>query len=173
MSSNDEGKKIGKGMAIAAWILGMVLLTRFFGNWEAQQINPNQNPNSVALNQSTQVILQQNRQHHYLVNGKVNSLPATFMLDTGATDVVIPAGLADTYGLEITGSGIGVTANGVVSLDKTVLHEVSIGDITLYNVRASITPGMDKNQPILLGMSALKQLDLNQQGDTLTLTQTH
>jgi len=40
----------------------------------------------------------------------------------------------------------------------------------MNNVRASINPYMD-GEEILLGMSALKQLELLQQGKTLTLKQ--
>jgi len=171
MTQEPESRKIGKTMAIIAWIIGIALMTQLFGAWEAHQFNPNQNPDSYSANNATHVRLEQNRWGHYLVNGYVNQKPASFMLDTGATDVVIPEALADFYQLERQGSGLGLTANGVVSLDKTTLNEISFGDIKLYNVRASITAGMDKDQPILLGMSVLKRLDLKQQDDVLTLTQ--
>ena len=45
---------------------------------------------------------------------------------------------------------------------------LTLGDIVLDNVDASITPGLE-DDVILLGMSALKQLELVQKGDTLTI----
>jgi aspartyl protease family protein len=45
-----------------------------------------------------------------------------------------------------------------------------IGDIKLTNVSAHINPSMDFDE-ILLGMSALKQIEFTQRGDTLILRQ--
>ena len=159
-------------MAIIAWVIGMVLLTQIFSDWQEDQYNPNQNPNSQNTNGEVSVSLSQNRFGHYVTSGSINGKPATFMLDTGATDVAIPADLATIYGLKNEGRGQSITANGIVDITKTTLKSLSIGGITLYNVRASYTAGMDRNQPILLGMSALRQLELIQKADELTLIQT-
>ena len=40
----------------------------------------------------------------------------------------------------------------------------------MHDVKAHISPSMDGDE-VLLGMSVLKHLDFNQQGDTLTLRQ--
>jgi len=47
---------------------------------------------------------------------------------------------------------------------------LQIGDIVLDNVKASIIPTM-QGEEILLGMSALKQVEFRQKGDFLTLIQ--
>jgi len=60
------------------------------------------------------------------------------------------------------------TANGRVITYRTQLNSLELGGITLNDVEASITPGMD-GDVILLGMSALKQFELTQKGDTLTI----
>ena len=39
-----------------------------------------------------------NRQGHYLVNGAINGRPVTFLIDTGATYVAIPAELQQELG---------------------------------------------------------------------------
>lgn len=173
MNPTDTPQKFGKHMMIIAWIIGLLLLTQFFGAWEEDQINPNRNPAATQANGLNTVTLEQNRQGHYLVNGNINSVPAVFMLDTGATDVVIPARLAEHYRLEALGYGTGMTANGAVELSHTRIAELTIGSITLYDVDASINPGMDKDMPILLGMSVLKQLEMLQKDDTLILKQTY
>ncbi len=159
-------------MAIVAWIIGMVLLTRFLGVWEQKQINPNQSlPGQSVSATGTTVVLERNRYGHYVFNGTINSHSATFLVDTGATDVVIPQALADKIGLQSYGRSMANTANGTITVYNTLLETVSIGPITLYNVRASINPAMSKQDSVLMGMSALKQLELRQQGNTLTLVQ--
>mgnify|MGYP000715763230 CR=1 FL=1 len=164
-------KHTARTMSFIAWILGLTLLTYFIGGWEENQVNPNKHPETSRTNNKNQVMLQQNRIGHYLVDGKINHAPATFLLDTGATDVVIPAQLASEYKLIESGYKQTITANGMVTVAQTNIEVISIGDINLYNVRASINPGMQKDQEVLLGMSALKQLELTQVNQTLTLTQ--
>jgi len=46
-----------------------------------------------------------------------------------------------------------------------------LGEILLHDVAALITPGMDGDE-VLLGMSALKQLEFTQRDGTLVLRQT-
>lgn len=158
-------------MAIFAWIIGMVLLTQWFGDWEEAQYNPNQSPEHSYSGQQNIVTLQQNRLGHYLANGQVNEKKATFMIDTGATNVSIPYAMAEFYNLKPGAERSSLTANGIVSVYKTTIDTLSIGNIKLHNVRASLNPGMDRTQPILLGMSVLKQLELVQSQDELQLKQ--
>jgi aspartyl protease family protein len=105
---------------------------------------------------------------HYVARGKVNGQSVTFLLDTGATLVAIPEGLAQKFGLRKGRQGMSQTANGRVITYRTEIDRLQLGDIQLSNVAASITPGMD-GDVILLGMSALKEFELMQKGDTLTL----
>jgi aspartyl protease family protein len=60
------------------------------------------------------------------------------------------------------------TANGRATAYATRLDSLQLGEIEVRDVRAHISPSMD-GEEVLLGMSVLKQLDFNQQGDTLTL----
>ena len=103
-----------------------------------------------------------------MLTGYINNIPTEFILDTGATDVVIPSELAQASGLEYGYQGQAMTANGLVSIYSTVIDELRLGDITLYNVRASINPAMHESM-VLLGMSASAQVELNQQGSKITL----
>jgi aspartyl protease family protein len=50
-----------------------------------------------------------------------------------------------------------------------MLDEVTLGAITLNDVRASILPSMNGTDKVLLGMSFLKQLEFTQRGGQLTL----
>ncbi len=169
MTEVDPTNKIGKLFVWLAWIMAIALLMFFFEDELEKQYNPNSQP-QVSLNSSGQaeVILKQNRQGHYVTQGSINEVSVTFLLDTGATQVSIPAPIADTLQLESYGSYPVQTANGKVVVYKTKIDQLSIGNIFLYNVAAHINPAM-KNDEILLGMSALKQLDFQQTGKQLIL----
>jgi aspartyl protease family protein len=115
-------------------------------------------------------VLTSNHQHHYVAPGFINNQPVIFMLDTGASDVVIPQPLARRLGLKARGSSLAQTANGVITVHGTLLDSLQLGPITLHNVRASINPAM-RDQEILLGMSALRQLEFSQRDGQLTIRQ--
>jgi len=157
-------------MLIVAWAAALFLATRFFGDWEQRQENPNTAVASQHRDGYIEVQLAANRQGHFVMTGLVNTRPVQFMLDTGATDVAIPASVADQLGLG-RGARVDVsTANGRSEGFRTTLDRLQIGDIVLTNVRALVVPGLDGEQA-LLGMSAMKQLEFTQRGGTMLLRQ--
>ena len=168
---NNPGGTTGKGMLILSFAIGLILLTLVFDDLLQRQINPNRNPESVELLSGIrEVTLQRNLQGHYTANGKINGVPVTFLVDTGATDVAIPETIASQANLKKGIARIAATANGSVNVYATELNSLTLGNISLQNVSASITPTMF-NDTILLGMSALKEIDFSQVGATLTLRQ--
>ncbi len=170
MSSPDETRRIGRGMMIAAWAVALGLLSLLFGDVLEQQRNPNQQLAALQGGDVTEVRLQRNRYGHYLASGTVNGKPVEFMLDTGASDVVIPAGVAQRVGLQRGSPRYYETANGTVKAYATLLENVGLGGLQLQRVRASINPSME-GETILLGMSVLKQLEFTQRGETLIIRQ--
>lgn len=158
----------GKPFMFIAWGLAIVMLVWFFEDKLQQQFNPNSQVQSHVDNGQVKVVLEQNRMGHYVAQGKVNGQSVTFLLDTGATLVAVPENLAQKLGLQKGRQGMSQTANGRVITYRTEIASLELGDIQLSNVDASITPGMD-GDVILLGMSALKEFELTQKGDTLTL----
>ena len=171
MSTPTPGRTAGKAMWIVAWLLGLWLATRFFAQWQDTQRNPNQQPDSVVGSAYTEVRLASNGQGHFLARGLINGEAVEFLLDTGATDVAIPAALAERLGLP-RGAPISLhTANGTSTGYRTRLTSLQLGDILLSDVRALIAPGMH-GEEVLLGMSALKQLEFTQRDGTLLLRQT-
>ncbi|WP_189378650.1 retropepsin-like aspartic protease family protein [Thalassotalea profundi] len=169
MTPTDPTAKLGKYFIWLAWIIVLVILVFVFQSALEQQINPNSEPEySLNAQGQAEVILQQNRQGHYVTSGTIHEIPVTFLLDTGATQVSIPAHIADQLNLQATGQGIANTANGQVRIYQTHLNQLSIGNIYLYDVDAHINPGM-KSDKILLGMSALKRLEFSQTGKQLIL----
>lgn len=155
-------------MIIAAWVLLLILLTVFFNDRLDRQNNPNRQLATVTINGKTAVQLQRNRFGHYVATGSINGHPVEFMLDTGATDVSIPASIADELGLQRGRAMSYQTANGIINAWQTTVDEIQLGPLRLGPIPASINPG-DSSEAVLLGMSFLKHLNFSQQGDTLTL----
>lgn len=168
MNNTDNSSKMGQGMITIAWILFLALLTYGFSNYLDDQNNPNQNVSVEFENNIAEVRLTQNRYGHYIANGKINQIPVTFMLDTGATVISIPAAIANKLNLEKGFPTQSRTANGTITVYDTRLDSVSIGAIELHNIRASINPHMQGNE-ILLGMSFMRNLEMTQKGNELIL----
>lgn len=153
------------------WVTVLAMLALLFEKREEQLVNPNARPiSSVDPSGMIEVVLKRNRKGHYLSGGIINSTKVTFLLDTGATDVVVPGTLAERIGLEPDSRGYAVTAAGTVPVYRTVLERVQIGDIALHQVSATINPHME-GDGVLLGMSALRQVEFVQRGDQLRLRQ--
>lgn len=170
-SDTSPGKRLGQGMLAFCFVLGLGALTLFFDGELGRQQNPNQTPQQELDAQGNRSVqLKQNRQGHYVANGTINGIDATFLLDTGATDVAIPEPVARAANLQPQYSGIASTANGDVRVFGATIDQLVLGNIVLNDVAASITPSMPGNT-ILLGMSFLKQVEFTQRGDVLTLKQ--
>ena len=174
MQSNEadkQQKKMGSVMIMAMWILLMLLLGYMFNYILDRQHNPNQS--LQTLNPTTGVTeleLKRNHYGHYVSSGQINGYPVTFMLDTGATDVSVPAAIAHKIGLHQGRELVYQTANGNARVYATEIAEVALGDIKLNNIRATINPNI-KDNDVLLGMSFLKHLEFTQRGNILTLKQ--
>jgi aspartyl protease family protein len=173
-NANDESaqhkasSQMGIWMFVVAWVMGLGLLGAYFSGMLDERYNPNQEPLSMRTESGISVQLKQNRMGHYVTSGEINGQEVTFLLDTGATNVSIGAALGDALGLQPGKRYTALTANGTVQVAQTTIRELKIGDITLYNVDANLNPGM-RSDKILLGMSALKQLEWTQRGEVLTL----
>ena len=71
---------------------------------------------------------------------------APFLVDTGASDVSIPAELADRLGIQIgpeTPYRRYTTANGIIAKPVVTLDSVQAGEARLEQVRASVSSTMD------------------------------
>ncbi len=163
-------KKLGMMFTAAAWILGFLLLALVFSKILDQQSNPNQSVSTLQTNDFQEVVLTRNRSGHYRFDGEVNRQKVTFLVDTGATVTAIPGRLQQVLGLQRGPATSVSTANGVTTAYLTRLDQLSIGEIELFDVNASIIPGMEVGE-ILLGMNVLKHFELVQRGDQLIIRQ--
>jgi len=157
-------------MTAMAWILFFAFLYYVFDYSILQRNNPNQNVATVSNDGIKEIVLQRNPYGHYVASGSINLQTVTFLLDTGASDVAIPEDLADRLGLEKAHAIMVKTANGNVKAYRTRLDSVAVGDIRLYDVKATILTNMH-GEDVLLGMSFLKHFELIQKGKSLTIRQ--
>jgi len=91
-----------------------------------------------------------------VVAGSVNGVPLHFIVDTGASLVVIPPAIAEQAGLQAeTGQMIRLqTANGQVSAPMVNVETIAVGELTRRDVTAVIQNFADGHTG-LLGMSFL------------------
>ncbi len=169
--NDDQPRRLGGAMIVLAWLSALGLLSLLFGNLLEWQYNPNKTASTRTLdNGVVETRLSQNRQGHYVANGAINGHKVVFLVDTGATMVSIPQGLARRIGLEEGPIMRSQTANGTITTYRTRLDSVALGAIELRNISAGINPYMQGDQ-VLLGMSFLRKLELIQRDGSLTLRQ--
>lgn len=117
---------------------------------------------------TARVVLKRNRAGRYVAPGTINGQAVTFLVDTGADDVAVPARVAERVGLE-RGTPIQViTAGGRARAYLTQIDSVTLGGIRLRYVEGSINPAM-KGDFVLLGMTFLRHVDFSQRGDELII----
>lgn len=165
---SPDTQVLGKVMVISAWVLALLLLMLFFDRWSSSHY-ANTNPKVVTINGEEKTVLQRNYQNQYLVKGSINGKPVVFLLDTGASDVVVSSKLAKELNLIHGPQAIAGTAGEDITVFQTRIKELIIGNIVLHNVGASINPSM-KREEVLLGMTALKKITFHQEGDQLILS---
>lgn len=166
-----EQKRMGLIMQVLAWLVLLALGVFYFGDVLERQYNPNRTLHTRYGEEGVrEVALQRNKYGHYVTNGEINGQQVTFILDTGATGVAIPATVARRLGLRRGRAYATQTANGTTTSYAARLNRVSVGGIELRDIQAGITPGLQMEQ-VLLGMSFLKHIEFTQRGDTLILRQ--
>ncbi len=161
-------KKLGMMFTAAGWILGFLLLMGVFSKILDHQNNPNQSVATLQTGEFEEIVLQRNRSGHYVFDGEINRQKVTFLVDTGATTTAIPAHMQRPLGLTAGPATTVSTANGTTTAYLTSLDQLALGDIELYDVRASIISGMAVDE-VLLGMNVLKHFELVQRGDQLII----
>ena len=115
------------------------------------------------------VILSADARGHFFTNGTVNGKSLRFMVDTGASSIAIGASDARRLGLDLARGQMGManTANGQAAFIRVTLDTVSIGDITLHNVEAAVL--QTEMSAALLGMSFLNRMEMQREGNSMTL----
>lgn len=109
---------------------------------------------------------------HFHAELEVNGTPVRFMIDTGATDIVMSRRDAGRVGLDsnqLDFVGRAQTANGMVGVAPVRLARVRLGGFTDTNVPASVSDGSLDGS--LLGMAYLDRFArIEISGDTMRLS---
>ncbi|MFH1603480.1 MAG: retropepsin-like aspartic protease, partial [Pseudomonadota bacterium] len=108
---------------------------------------------------------------HFVTLGSINGGSVRFLVDTGATLVVLSAAEARRLGVNYLQGQRGQmqTANGIAIGYRVKLDTVRIGDIQANNVDAVVTETNTMGLA-LLGMSFLNRMEMKRDGQSMTLT---
>ena len=107
----------------------------------------------------------------YRMRGAINGHYVDFLVDTGASVVAMSQVHAESMGLDFRAGQPGMvqTAQGNANAYFVMLDEVTLGGITRNKVRATVIQGTYPVD-VLVGMSFLNQVQLNDNEGVLTLT---
>ena len=106
---------------------------------------------------------------HFVTTGTINGTSVRFIVDTGASLVSLGASEARRLGIDASRGqpGMAATANGQAVVSRVKLDTVRVGEIVLNNVDAMVH---QQDMPIaLLGMSFLNRMEMQRNGETMTL----
>lgn len=121
-----------------------------------------------ATNKAGQVlVLRQQGNGHYMVDGGVNGKPLNFIVDTGASAISLPRDFAYMANMSCSEQVKVQTANGSASACMGIIAKLRIGPFLLRDVPAFIAPNL--NQP-LLGMNVLQRFRIEQDNGEMRLT---
>lgn len=108
--------------------------------------------------QGETVVLRRSSDGHYYAPLRVNGNVITFVVDTGATDIVLSKEDARTAGIvidDLVFFGRARTANGTVETAPVRLDSLALGEHVATNISASVNGGEMSGS--LLGMSYLNR----------------
>ena len=149
---------IGKMLQqMGIWVLIFMGAIAVIGMWPEIQrtITPRQ-----SVVDGTTIVLPHARDGHYYLTLDINNVPVEFVVDTGASQVVLTQDDAKRIGLNpssLSYLGTASTANGTVRTAAVRLDTVSLAAITDTNVRAVVNDGQMFGS--LLGMTYLSNFD--------------
>ncbi|MCO4841379.1 MAG: TIGR02281 family clan AA aspartic protease [Yoonia sp.] len=149
---------IGKTLQQAGiWVLIFMGTIAVIGMWS--EIENTLMPKQAVIDGET-IVLPRMRDGHYYMTLDVNGVPIEFVVDTGATQVVLTQSDAAKIGIDVENLaylGSANTANGTVRTAAVRLGTVSLGAVLDKQVRAVVNDG--QMQGSLLGMTYLSKFD--------------
>ena len=153
----ENRHSLGKSARMAlAWFLIFLGFIAVFGLWE--DIQGDIRPQQAVLEDGRLIEIPRGRNGHFHLTLSLNGTNVDFLVDTGASDVVLSKSDAVRIGLDLDDLaflGTARTANGDVRTAYTIVDDVALGPVVFRNVGVSVNSGEMGGS--LLGMSYLNR----------------
>ncbi len=156
-----------RDFAVWGLIFAMVVIAYGFRDVLLREVLPQR----AMVTETGAIALRRGGDGHFHATVEVNGAPVRFLVDTGATGIVLSqrdAGAAGIVVDDLDFEGRAATANGIVPIAPVRLDDLRFGEIEVRDVAAAVNGGaLDSS---LLGMSFLNRFDrIEIRGDTLLL----
>lgn len=150
---NSLGKTLQQAMIWGLIFLGVVAGVGLWGDIRSTVM-----PQQSVLSGEGRIELPRAPDGHYYMTAQVNGHPTRFVVDTGATEIVLSRQDAEAAGIapeDMIFSGRAFSANGPVATAPVRLDTLTIGPIEDRGVRAFVNDGDMRLS--LMGMSYLNR----------------
>lgn len=146
-------KTLQQGAVWGLIFLGVIAAVGLWGD-----IRQTVQPQQLVMSEAGRIEVPRGPDGHYYLTLEINDAPVRFVVDTGATSMVLTQADAARVGLseqDVIFYSEAMTANGVVRTAPVRLEDVALGPFHDSNVRAFVNEGeMTKS---LLGMDYLSR----------------
>ena len=150
-----------------AWGLIFVGVMAGYGLWNDLRLS--EAPRQMMAD-GGEVVLPRAPDGHYYLTLTIDGTPLEFMVDTGATNVVLSRDDARKLGIDpdtLAYLGQAYTANGVVRTARVTLTDVALGDVVDARLAAYVNDG--EMEGSLLGMDYLGRFRIEIDGGQMVL----
>ena len=156
MTRSGEFGKLARQAGV--WLLIFMAVVAAVAGWEdIRQAGPT---TLVQNEESGQIIIPKHNDGHFRLELTVNGKKIEFLIDTGASEIVLNQQDAKTLGFnekDLEYWAYANTANGRVRLAPVRLNTISLGGYSEKNVKATVNEG--EMRASLLGMSYLNKFN--------------
>ncbi|MGI1661312.1 retropepsin-like aspartic protease family protein [Palleronia sp. KMU-117] len=153
----ENRASLGRTMRMAlAWGLIFLGVVAGVGLWS--DVRTDVMPRQSVMADGARIEVPRAFDGHYYLTLRLDGTPVDFVVDTGATDIVLSREDARRIGIDPDGlayTGIAMTANGQVRTARARVGEIAIGAIADRDVAVSVTDGEMPGS--LLGMAYLQR----------------
>jgi aspartyl protease family protein len=167
----ENRQSLGKSARMAlAWGLIFLGFVAAYGLWD--DIQSDFLPQQAVLEDGRQIAIPRGRDGHFHLSIELDGTEVDFLVDTGASDVVLTKIDAERIGLDLDDLaflGTARTANGEVRTAYTTIENVALGPVIFRNVGVAVNSGEMSGS--LLGMSYLDRFSrIEISGNEMRLT---
>ncbi|MGH6931007.1 MAG: retropepsin-like aspartic protease family protein [Dongiaceae bacterium] len=158
------------------WLGLLIVLATSYGflgqlSYFAERFGPPTTANQGVVTGTGEISFKAGPDGHFHVEAMVDGRPVLFLVDTGASDIVLSPADARRLGFDLAKLSFNQqaeTANGMVRGASIQLFKFEVGPIVIENIGATVNEA--EMSESLLGISYLSRLSGYQvSGDTLTL----